>query len=59
MSGNKERFVPLEKQSKKKQREHHAEQRTRVGFNTSTRTHKTIKHPSRAKAKEMARAELE
>ena len=50
-----DKFVPLEKQSKKKQKEHNATLRTLIPFNTGTRTHKTDKHPSRARQKQMDR----
>lgn len=50
-------YTPLNKQSKKAQKEFNAAQRTVVNFNTGTRVHKTIKHPSRAKQKQMARRE--
>lgn len=52
------RFVSIEKQSKKARREYSLAQRTVVGFNTGTRIHKTDKHPSRARAKQMSRKEL-
>jgi hypothetical protein len=45
----KNKFVPIEKQSKKAQREYNAAKRTVVKFNTGTRTHNTDKHPSRAR----------
>ena len=50
-----EKYVPLDKQSKKEQRMHNLAQRTLVAFNTGTRVHKTDKHPSRARQKQMAR----
>ena len=50
-----EKFVPLDKQSKKAQKMHNLQQRTLIGFNTGTRTHKTDKHPSRAREKDMRR----
>ncbi len=49
------KYVPLDKQSKKAQREYCAAQRTRATFNTGTRVHKTDKHPSRARAKQLDR----
>lgn len=54
-----DKFVPLEKQSKKSQKEHNATLRTLIPFNTGTRTHKTDKHPSRARKKEMQRRDYD
>lgn len=50
-----DKFVPLDKQSKKDQKAHNLAKRTLVAFNTGTRVHKTDKHPSRARQKEMLR----
>lgn len=50
-----DKFVPLNKQSKKSQKEHNATLRTLIPFNTGTRTHKTDKNPSRARRKELDR----
>lgn len=50
-----EKFVPLEKQSKKEQKLHNLAQRTMTRMNTGTRVHKTDKHPSRARQKDIAR----
>lgn len=55
MSTVTNKYVPLNKQSKKAQRAHNAEQRTVVAFNTGTRVHKTDKHPSRARSKHLSR----
>lgn len=44
-------YTPIEKQSKKAQKEYHKKQRATNGFNTGTRTMKDNKHPSRAKRK--------
>ena len=41
--------------TKKAWRELQKQNRATNGFNTSTRTHKTDKHPSRARRKEMER----
>lgn len=49
----KQNFIPLEKQSKRAQKEYNAARRNVVMFNTGTRVHKTDKHPSRARAKQM------
>lgn len=57
MANKVQKHTPLDKQSKKAQKEFHLSQRTRVGFNTGTRIHKTDKHPSRARAKHMTRRE--
>lgn len=51
------KYIPLNKQSKKAQREFNLSQRTTIVFNSGTRIHKTDKHPSRARAKQMARGE--
>lgn len=60
MSNNKkEKFVPYEKLSKKEQREKDLAQRTMTMFNTGTRVFKTDKHPSRARAKQMAKRDDE
>ena len=56
---NKEKFVPYEKMSKKEQRERDLAHRTLVAFNTGTRTHKTDKHPSRAREKHLARKQYD
>ena len=45
------KYVPFEKQSKKKQEEYNKKSRTVSGFNTGTRIFKTDKHPSRARRK--------
>ena len=50
-----EKFVPFEKRSKKEQEQFNKMQRTSVSFNTGTRVHKTDKHPSRARQKQMNR----
>lgn len=50
-----EKFVPLEKQSKREQKLHNLAQRTMTHMNTGTRVHKTDKHPSRARQKDMIR----
>ena len=45
--------------SKKAWKELQKQNRATNGFNTGTRTHKTDKHPSRARRKEMEREEEE
>lgn len=45
--------------SKKAWQELQKQNRATNGFNTGTRTHKTDKHPSRARRKEMERGEEE
>lgn len=54
-----QKFIPKEKQQKKLQDEINKARRTMVGFNTGTRVHKTDKHPSRARAKELARKDMD
>lgn len=49
------KFTPIEKQSKKAQREYYEKHRVRATFNTGTQTHETDKHPSRAREKELRR----
>lgn len=46
------KFVPIEKQSKKNQKVYNAKQRNMSGFNTGTRTIKTVKNPTRAMQKD-------
>lgn len=48
----KQKFVPLEKQSKKAQKEHNKAKRVLHGFNTGDRIFKTVKNPSRAMQKD-------
>ena len=48
----KDKFVPMEKRSKKEQKEFHARQRSVMGFNTGTRTMKAKKRPTRAMRKD-------
>lgn len=45
------KIIPIEKQSKKNQKKYHSAQRGTNGFNTGTRTMKTVKKPSRAMQK--------
>ena len=52
-------YIPKDKMSKKAQRMLNREQRTLVKFNTGTIIHKTDKHPSRARAKQIARKACE
>ena len=51
----KDKFVPMEKRSKKEQREYHKKQRSTNGFNTGTRVMKTPKTPTRAMRKDAER----
>lgn len=53
-----EKYIPLNKRSKKEQKEYHAKQRLINGFNTGSRPFKTDKQPSRARAKELTRKEF-
>lgn len=53
------KYVTYDKMSKKEQRKQDLAQRTLVAFNTGTRIHKTDKHPSRARQKEMLRKSYE
>ena len=46
------KFVSIEKQSKKNQKAHNAKKRNMGGFNTGTRTMKTVKNPTRAMQKD-------
>ena len=46
------KFVPIEKQSNKKQKAHKEKKRNMSGFNTGTRTMKTVKNPTRAMQKD-------
>ena len=46
------KFVEIGKQSKKAQKAYYASQRQTVGFNTGTRTMKTVKNPTRAMRKD-------
>lgn len=47
-----EKFVPLNKRSKKEQEKFHKSQRVTNGMNTGTRTHKSAKDYSRKWKKE-------
>ena len=51
----KDKFVPMEKRSKKEQKEYHKKQRSTNGFNTGTRIMKTPKAPTRAMRKDAER----
>ena len=51
----KDKFVPMEKRSKKAQKEYHKKQRSVNGFNTGTRVMKTPKTPTRAMRKDAER----
>ena len=51
----KDKFVPIEKRSKKAQKEYHKKQRFVNGFNTGTRIMKTPKNPTRAMRKDAER----
>lgn len=53
------KFIPIEKRTKKQQKEHFKSFRRMNGFNTGTRVHKDNKHPSRQKRKDILRKELE
>ena len=55
----KDKFVPMEKRSKKEQKAFHARQRSMMGFNTGTRTMKTKKRPTRAMRKDAERKNKE
>jgi len=46
-----EKFIEIEKRSKKERKAFYAKQRGVNGFNTGTRTMQTEKNPSRAKRK--------
>lgn len=56
---SQDKFISLNKQSKKNQREYNSAQRTLIPFNTGTRVHKTDKHPSRARRKELNRRDYD
>lgn len=49
---NKMKFVDISKRSKKEQKAYYASQRNMSGFNTGTRTMKTVKNPTRAMQKD-------
>ncbi|MCQ2603254.1 MAG: hypothetical protein MJ193_04930 [Clostridia bacterium] len=49
------KFVPMEKRSKKEQKEYNKRQRSVNGFNTGTRVMKTKKRPTRAMQKDAIR----
>lgn len=55
----KEKFVPMEKRSKKERKEYNKRQRSFMGFNTGTRTMKTSKRPTRAMRKDAERKNQE
>lgn len=55
----KEKFVPMEKRSKKEQKEYNKRQRSFMGFNTGTRPMKTSKRPTRAMRKDAERKNQE
>ena len=55
----KDKFVPIEKRSKKEQKEYHKKQRSTNGFNTGTRVMKTPKTPTRAMRKDAERKSKE
>lgn len=55
----KEKFVPMEKRSKKEQKEYNKKKRSFMGFNTGTRTMKTEKRPTRAMRKDTERKNQE
>lgn len=54
-----QKFIPIEKQSKKNQKEYHSKRRNTVNFNTGIRTIKTVKNPTRAMRKDAWRKEKE
>lgn len=47
-----EQFVEISKRSKKEQKAYYASKRGTNGFNTGTRTMKTVKNPTRAMQKD-------
>lgn len=51
----KKDFIPLEKRSKKQQKEYHKKQRQINGFNTGTRDMKSEKYPTREEEKRKLR----
>ena len=51
----KDKFVPMEKRSKKAQKEYHKKHRSVNGFNTGTRVMKTPKTTTRAMRKDAER----
>ena len=54
-----EKFVEINKRTKKEQKAFYAKQRGVNGFNTGTRTMQTEKNPTRAKRKEKLRKVLD
>lgn len=53
------KFVEINKRSKKEQKAYYASQKVATGFNTGTRTMKTIKNPTRAMQKDAYRKNKE
>lgn len=49
------KYVPIDKRSKKEQKEYNKKQRTMSGFNTGTRTMQDKRHPSRVKQRDAER----
>lgn len=54
----KTKYIPMEKQSKKAQREYYLSNRSTNGFNTGTRVHQDERHVTRAKAKSEFRRQI-
>lgn len=52
------KYIPLNKRTKKQQKEYNSKQRVLIPFDTSTRSFKTDKHPSRARRKMLDRKEF-
>ena len=55
----KDKFVPMEKRSKKEQKVFHERELSVMVFNTGTRTMKTKKRPTRAMRKDAERKNRE
>lgn len=53
------KFVEISKRSKKEQKAYYASRKVVTGFNTGTRTMKTIKNPTRAMQKDAYRKNKE
>lgn len=53
-----EKYIPLNKCSKKEQKRRNAAKRTYTASNLGVQIHKTDKFPSRARSKEMLRSEI-
>ena len=58
MKKERNKFVPIEKASKKERKRRNAAKRTYTSSNIGVQIHKTDKYPIRARAKEILRNQL-